>query len=529
MAEHDARARVARGATYIFIQGLANSVLGVIYLIVLTRALSDQPEEMGVFALLVFVLALPTIFGTLALNQAAVKYIPQYMAQNKPDKAKSLVARLLQVGVISSAVALVLILIPAEGLCAILFNRVEYAPLLRIVGLASVFNLLYILVSCFLQGLQRMRDMAIIGFVYTLAQNAIGISLLYLGWRLYAVAYGWLAGLALGTIIGLIVTARHVGLLGRSHELKPLLQYSRPLYVAGGISFFVGWVDQLILVAYMSLLHGAVVAQTMLGVYYVAIRASVVPSLFASSIVTALFPKLSELYTRQGSESLKDAFRISTRYAVLIGFPLIIGLATLALPAIILFAGSQYIGAVEPLVVICIGALASTLGVAVGPILLTLGRTAVLSILSTISVLLSLGMSYFALAYLSLGTVGTAWARSIAAIIGLVLTVYAAKFYVPISFDKEALWKGSLASAFMVVAIVVIDLVRGVVSSTSYEFLVIGLHLLPVYIAVGGIAYFVALAVLKAIKRYDLELVKGYVPRSLRQIVTWLERFAVAD
>ncbi len=267
----------------------------------------------------------------------------------------------------------------------------------------------------------------------------------------------------------------------------------------------------------------------MLGVYYVAIRASAVPSLFASSIIVALFPKLSELYTRQGSESLKDAFRISARYAVLVGFPLIVGLATLARPAIILFAGWEYVGAVEPLVIICIGALASTLGVAVGPILLTLGRTAVLSILSTISVLLSLGVSYFALAYLSLGTVGTAWARSIAAIIGLVLTLYVAKHYVPVSFDKEALWKGSLASAFMMVAIVAVDLMRGLVSSASYEFLVIRLHLLPVYIAIGGAAYFLALAALKAIKRHDLELVKGYVPRRLRQLVTWLERFTVAD
>lgn len=527
MTESDARARVARGATYIFIQGLASSLMGVIYLMILTRFV--RPDEMGVFALLVFVLALPATFGTLALNQAAVKYVPQYMAQNRPEKARSIVARLLQIGVISSSVALVLILIPAEGLCAILFNEIEYAPLLRIVGLASVFSLLYILVSCFLQGLQRMRDMAIIGFAYTLAQNAMGISLLYLGWRLYAVAYGWLTGLALGTVIGLIVTARHVGLLGRTHELKPLLQYSLPLYVAGGIGFFVGWVDQLILVAYMSLLWGAVEAQAMLGVYYVAIRASVVPSLFASSIVIALFPKLSELYTRQGSESLKDAFRISTRYAVLVGFPLIIGLATLALPAIILFAGLQYVGAVEPLVIICIGALATTLGVAVGPILLTLGRTVVLSILSIISVLLSLGMSYFALAYLGLGTAGTAWARSIAAIISLVLTLYVVKHHVPISFDKEALWKGSLASAFMVVVIVAVDLMRGVVSSASYEFLVIRLHLLPVYIAVGGVAYFFALAALKAIKRHDLELVKGYVPRSFRQILTWLERFVVAD
>jgi len=527
LTEHDARAWVARGATYIFVQGLANSVLGLIYFIVLTRMLPD--EEMGIFALLVFVLALPQVFGTLGLNTAAVKYIPQYLAQNNPEKAKSIVARLMQVCLISSAVALVLISVPAEWLSTLLFNTAEYAPLLRILGITSAFNLFYQVAACFLQALQKIRDMAILGFIYAVVQNALSIGLLYLGWRLYAVVYGWLAALSLVAIIGLIMTAKHIDLISKPHQVKPLLKYSLPLYVATGISFFVGWVDQLILVAYMSLIYGAAEAQTMLGVYYVAIRASIVPSLFSSSLITVLFPKLSELYTLQGPEGLKDAFRVSTRYAVLIGFPLIIGLATLAKPSIILFAGSKYIGAAEPLIIICAGALVATLSVAISPILLTLGRTTVVSVLSTVSVVLSLVMSYYALAFLGLGAIGTAWARSIASIIGVILTLYTVKHYVHISFDREAFWKGSLASAFMVVVIVAVDLMRSIVSPASYEFMVIRLHLLPVYIALGGVAYFVGLAALRVLKRHDLALVEGYVPKRLRRVVNWLERFTVAD
>jgi len=44
-------ARAAQGATYLFIQGFVNAVLGVIYFIVLARALSDHREETGIFAL----------------------------------------------------------------------------------------------------------------------------------------------------------------------------------------------------------------------------------------------------------------------------------------------------------------------------------------------------------------------------------------------------------------------------------------------------------------------------------------------
>lgn len=523
------KARVARGATYLFIQGFINAFLGVFYFIVLARALSDHPEEMGIFALLFFVLTLAQIFGPFALHLAAVKYISQYLAENNPDKARSVVARILQIGLLSSAVAFALVFLLAEWLSTQMFNNPSYAPMLQIVALTCVLTILHTLALGFLQGIQKMRDVAVIGLAYTLVQNAVGIFLLYLGWRLYGVVCGWLAGFAVATVAGLVMTVKYLGVFGKPHQIKPLFQFSLPLYASGGISYILGWIDQLILVSYMGLLYGAARAQIILGIYYVAIRASTVPGLFSSSIVTALFPQLSELYTQQGSNRLKNAFGVSTRYSVLIGLPSIVGLATLARPIIILFAGWQYVEAAEPLIIISAAALVGTLVVGVTPILMTLKRTVIVSILSVVSMVLSVFLSYFALAYLGLGMIGTAWARTIASIIGSVLSLYALKRYLPISFDKEALWKGSAASAVMVLAIVALDLMRKLVSSDSYEFLVIRLHLLPLYVAVGALTYVVVLVALRAIKKHDIELIEEYLPKSLRHTAAWLERFAVSD
>jgi len=382
--------------------------------------------------------------------------------------------------------------------------------------------------------MQRLRDLAAIGLVYTVLQNAVGIFLLYLGWRLYAVIFSWLAGLSVASIIGLMIVAKNLGVVGKPHELKPLFRFSLPLYAAGIFNYFVAWIDQLILYSYTSALPGgAVEAQRVLGVYNVAIRASTVPMLFSTAALAALFPQLSELYTLQGLNRLGDAFRASTRYLVLVGFPLIIGLATLARPAIILFAGWQYVQAAEPLMIICIAALAGTLGVAVSPILLTLERTKVASALSVVSVVLSAVLSFVLLSYAGLGMIGTAWARALSAVISLVLSLCVLKKFVPVSFDKEALTKASAASAIMVLAIVALDSVRIIIfhGSTSFveNFLVIRLHLLPVYVAVGGAAYALALMMLRAIKMRDVELVEEYLPKKLQRIATWLKRFAVAE
>jgi PST family polysaccharide transporter len=246
-------------------------------------------------------------------------------------------------------------------------------------------------------------------------------------------------------------------------------------------------------------------------------------------VITALFPSLSELYAQQGLNGLRDAFRAASRYSVLVGFPLIMGLAVLAYPVIILFGGWQYIDAVVPLIIISIAALVATLGVAMSPILLTLERTVVASALSVVSVALSLFLAYLMVVPMSLGMIGAAWARTLTSITVFVLTFCVVSRHVPLSFDRKAIWKASVASVFLVAAIIGIDVIRMLLSPSSYQFLVIRLHLLPVYVIAGGLAYFIALVMLKTFTKRDLEIIEEYLPHKLRWIVEWLNRFLKID
>jgi len=66
-----ATTHVGRGATYLFIQGFAFSVISLIHFVVLTRTLLK--EEIGIHAILSFTLNLVPILGTFALRSAAVK------------------------------------------------------------------------------------------------------------------------------------------------------------------------------------------------------------------------------------------------------------------------------------------------------------------------------------------------------------------------------------------------------------------------------------------------------------------------
>lgn len=498
--------------------------MGLIFFIVLAHALANRVDEMGVYTLLSFILALVPVIGTLALPSAAIKYISKYLAEDDKTKARKVVVRIMQLGLLASVGAFVLLFIPAEPLSRVIFGISDYAPLLRVLALCSIFTVLNTMASSFLQGLQKIGQVAALGLGYTIIQATLGILLLFLGWGLYAVVLGWLTGLIVISVIGLLLTAKYIGILGKPYPSKPLLSFSFPLYISGSIGFFVGWVDQLLL--------AAILGQEALGVYSVAVRAAAIPALFSTSIVIALFPKLSELYTKQGSQSLEDAFKVSARYSVLVGFPLIVGLATLSYPMVILFGGVQYIGAVEPLIIMCIAALATTLGVAISSIFLTLGRTKIVSVLSIASVGLNMLLSYTALVPLNLGMVGTATARTLGAIIALGVNVYVLSRYMHISFDKEAFWKASLACLVLIFAVFALDSVR-LLLVFGYlrldQFLTLRLLLLPIYVVIAGLAYFVALIGLRAIKTQDIELAKQFLPKSLNRVASWLERIAAAE
>jgi hypothetical protein len=78
----------------------------------------------------------------------------------------------------------------------------------------------------------------------------------------------------------------------------------------------------------------------------------------------------------------------------------------------------------------------------------------------------------------------------------------------------------------MVLIIIAIDVIRGCVSPLSYQFLVFRLQFLPLYVAIGGLAYFCALILLRAIKKQDIELLKEYLPKSFRKIASLLQRIA---
>ncbi len=510
---------VARGATFIFIQGFLNSGLGVLYVWFLlhTREIAGQilftESDYGLFTMLSFIFSISSTLGVLALRPASVRFLAHYLAEGKTEKAKSMITRVLQVSLITSVTIMVVLLVSARELSSILGSPMLTLILLPMCSALSIF---YAQAQGFLQGLQRLKELALISVSYTMIHYSIAVLLVYAGYGVLGIVISWLFALALVCSVGLVYTIRTVGFSTETHDLRSLLSFSLPIYAFTFLTIVVGWVDQIFVFPFLGL--------EALGVYNLAVRASIVPRLVSVALKTSLFPKLAELHSRFGAGSLKAAFEASTRYAALMGFPLSLMVAVLAYPIVVLFATVKFINAVGPLTVMCIASLPTILGSAISPTFYTLRRTKLASSITAVSIVLEALLAYVLLAYFSADLVGVAITRLLAASAAFALGAYYLRRHLEIKFDREALWKSAAASLAMVWAMLMVEVLRAVISPLSYQFLALRLRQLPIYVAVGGVTYILTLALLGAVKQQDIELFEDYLPTRLHWVVDLLRR-----
>ncbi len=507
-----------------FVQGLLNAGLGVVFVWFLlhTEEIGGQilftDSDLGMYTMLGFILALASALGTLALRSASVRYIARYLAEGRRDKAKSVVTRVLQVSAITSLIIVVLLFALAGVFADIFASSQDARIIFTLLPLSCVFQIFYFQTQGFLQGLQKLRELAIISIFYTSVQYSVSIALVYAGLGVLGLVIGWLVALSLSCSIAVFVMFRFIEFSTCTHELKPLLVFSLPIYVSALLAFIVGWVDQIFIFPFLGM--------AALGVYNLAVRASVVPNLISTAMVASLYPKLSELRSTSGVASLKDAFKTSTRYGALLGFPMSLMVATLAYPLIVLFATVRFADAVVPLAIMCIASIPTILGSAIFPTLYTLERTRIASFITVVSILSEALLSYVALAFLNAGLAGVAFSRLFVALVGLVLGAYVLRFSIEIEFDKEAVWKSAVASIVMVLSLLALELLRATIVSSSYQFLVLRLRQLPIYAVTGLIVYTLSLMALKAVRKQDIELLHDYLPSKLRWIADVFGRLA---
>jgi len=490
--------KVALGSIHLTLQNILSTIIGLLGFAFLARMITQ--EEMGIIAALTFLTSLVQIVSDFGLHASLAKFVSESMGKREDFSIHVLSS--LGFRLLASLLATCIVLIFPKTISIALFDTEIHSDLVRLSAVnALILSLSSILVSVS-WGSGKLGSLALYGVFSTMVRWLLVVFFLHSDYGIDGVILGWIFGDIVLFLLFLFSVSRMITFSKTSFFkirrcLPSLLRFSWPLYMASIISFVYTWYDRALVLAYFPLAD--------LGVYDISQKAFSVLTSIGTALGTALFPYYGMAYGRGDHGAISLGIKRGSKYAMITIFPLTMGLFATSKPVITLFAGQQYEPGWPLLATLSLFGLVFGLSSAFSNLLLIYGKTRIVLVISSVSVILSLCL----LPLLSiLNLVGFAIIRGFSMLLSFLLSVYALSKILTVEIDSQALMKVSAASMLMTVVVITVQ------QFYYSEFL------LPFYALVGAFIYASSLKLLKALDPNDLQLLKRIVGDKIAKYVT---------
>lgn len=361
-AVQDLAGRTARGMAWSMAATFAGRLVSLAALAVLARLLA--PEDFGLLAFaLVFLAYLETV-GDLGTGAALV-----FWPERWQDVAQLTFLANLLMGFVWMGVALA-----AAPAVAAFFGSPGAEPILWALAVVLPLKALGTTHDALLQRELRFRTRMVPEVVLVATKSAISVVLAVMGFGVWSLVWGQVAGQALGTLLLWALEPWRPGFYLPRNLIRPVFQYGRGIVAVNVLAAVVHHVDIVIV--------GRMFSLAVLGLYQMAYR---VPDMAVTLLVRitskVLFPAMSRLRGEGGP--LRDMYLPALRYLSFLTVPATVGLVMLAEPIVLTLFGDQWAGSVPFLKVIAVYVGFKALGSYVGDLLKAMGRPGLLALLGS--------------------------------------------------------------------------------------------------------------------------------------------------
>ncbi len=475
-------------------------VMGLFYVVV-TKTNALTAADLGVLSILSFVASVLHL-STLTLPTALTKFVSEHLGRNESLKAASVQRAIARAVLIFSLVGLAVVTVLSPLLSEYFWRTAENALLIILISISAFLMNLVTLYTSGLRALCLFGKMAFVTLIYILSSRIIAIVLALLNFGVSGVVFGYIIGTFIGVATAFGFTRGKFHHSDNKTPIKPLLQFSLPLFLSSLAVLIVGQADVIVLASITS-------DYALVGVYSVAVKSLLVLSVIYQPIMVTIFPVVSAQYGLQNPAGVSSALRMTSRYLAYTIIPSCILLVMVAPTALNVFYGPSYVSGATSLAILAISIIVLALFNLLTTTLTAIGKTKevlqinIISALLTVALLLSLVPTFEA--------VGAAATRLFVLAASLILAVYILRKYVSVQLDREALWKSAVASIATMPFLFVLEL------TMAGKFPAI--EILAVEIPAAGFIYLVSLYVLKALNDQDFELLKQSFPKFLSKVI----------
>jgi len=361
--------RLAKGGGLLFAGQLAHRLL-------LAGGMALVANLLGAAQFGLFALARNTVQALepllcLGLPEGAVRYVAIHDASGAPDKVKGTVLAAFGFVVGAGAAAAVALWIAAGRVAEAVFHKSELSRPLQLMGLAIPFVALARLLGQSALGRKNAGPQAA-----QLLTFAAAFPLCFLVFYYLTDVTAWHAVVCFGVAVALSVVAAAWGVSALFPELRDrqihakfttgaLLAFSAPLMLADLSNLGVYQVN--------TALAGIWVDSHLVGAYAVANFLAFFGTVGLVAVRSVFSPSIAHLHSQGLINELARLFKTTTRWSALLGLPVLAFLIVEAGP-ILGIVGHEYLDAVVPLQLLCLGHVVNVLTGAVGFVLTMTGH-----------------------------------------------------------------------------------------------------------------------------------------------------------
>ncbi|TAM99090.1 MAG: lipopolysaccharide biosynthesis protein [Rhizobiaceae bacterium] len=346
------RTRAAiHGVFWSALSGFAPAAVGAGVFTVTSRFLT--PAEFGLVALAASISTLASAIAPAGFGQALVQR--EDIEQRHVDSVFWLC--------ILAALAIYAVLALSAPLLSRLMGAAGLTLLLQVIGLRVLFDLAVVVPNALLSRAMAFSKMAVRTLIASIVSAAVCLSLLVMGYGLWALAFSQLASSVAVCVGTLLAVDWRPGMRFDRAALRDLAHFG--MFASGHRILHMVRLDQILI--------GTFLGTTALGIFSFSQRIfQILNDFIAGALNTVSYTLLSSLQGER--ERLRETFLFATFISSTLSFPVFVGLGAVAADMVMVFFGEHWIAAVPAIRGFCAMGLLSCIGILQGSLINSQGN-----------------------------------------------------------------------------------------------------------------------------------------------------------
>ena len=348
--------KAARGGLFLFIGNTSSTIILAVGAIIVARLLG--PFNYGLYTLAVAIPTLLVALSDVGMSSALVRLPAKARSEGDSARANSLIKLGFLLKLAVSTFAFLICYAGSTVIATTVLNRPELAPFVQLASLMIVFQAIYDATNNAFIGQDLMQYSAATQIMQAILKGTLGPVLVFIGLGITGAISGYLLALAAAGATGASILfsryARSLTHPDASKEIRALLGYGLPLYLASIFSVFLAQYQNIVLAHFADNVE--------IGNFAASGAFTMFMAILAYPIATAMFPMFTKMDPKNQKSDLARGFVLAVKYTSLLMIPTSVAVIVFSRDLVYLTFGRGYTLAPQYLALVSALYLLTTIG-----------------------------------------------------------------------------------------------------------------------------------------------------------------------